>query len=93
MLQRRFCPTSRPPRICTFECTFCANVRGRSLANTCLNCGGELRVGQRRPVIETGEISPSIQRIYEPDGCLNDRSLNKNELAPWKITGFMGFIT
>lgn len=39
------CNTALPPstlnaRICSFECTFCADCAEGVLANTCPNCGG-----------------------------------------------------
>jgi hypothetical protein len=38
-------PASQEARICSYECTFCADC-GASMAHTCPNCGGELL---RRP--------------------------------------------
>ncbi len=40
-------PDSRDARICTFECTFCADCADRRLGGTCPNCNGEL---VRRPI-------------------------------------------
>ena len=34
-------PTADDARICSFECTFCADCTG-TLDRTCPNCGGEL---------------------------------------------------
>ena len=33
-------PASTQARICSFECTFCADCVDRILANVCPNCGG-----------------------------------------------------
>ena len=33
-------PTSTEARICSYECTFCADCVDRVLANVCPNCGG-----------------------------------------------------
>ena len=33
-------PASAQARICSFECTFCADCVDRILANVCPNCGG-----------------------------------------------------
>ncbi|MBA4216028.1 MAG: DUF1272 domain-containing protein [Proteobacteria bacterium] len=46
------CATALPPespdaRICSFECTFCADCAEGLLANVCPNCGGGF---ERRPV-------------------------------------------
>lgn len=38
---------SREARICTFECTFCADCADQRFAGLCPNCGGDL---VRRPV-------------------------------------------
>ncbi|MGK3142041.1 DUF1272 domain-containing protein [Pantoea sp. C2G6] len=40
-------PSSEAARICSFECTFCAECAEQQLSNTCPNCGGEL---VRRPI-------------------------------------------
>jgi hypothetical protein len=40
-------PASRAARICTYECTFCAECAKRRFGGVCPNCGGEL---VRRPV-------------------------------------------
>ncbi len=61
---------STAARICTFECTFCVRCAEERLANVCPNCGGELVRRPRRPASKLGKYSPSIQRIYKPDGCL-----------------------
>ena len=33
-------PTSSEARICTYECTFCADCVDNALKNVCPNCGG-----------------------------------------------------
>ncbi len=48
------CNTALPPdsldaRICTFECTFCANCADNLLQNTCPNCGGNFVPRPIRP--------------------------------------------
>jgi hypothetical protein len=40
-------PASTEARICTFECTFCADCADDRFSGICPNCGGEL---VRRPV-------------------------------------------
>ena len=40
-----YCDTDLPPhdtraRICTYECTFCADCVDKHLRNVCPNCGG-----------------------------------------------------
>jgi len=36
-------------RICTFECTFCADCAGGPLEGRCPNCGGDLVLRPTRP--------------------------------------------
>ena len=48
------CNTPLPPhaldaRICTYECTFCANCVDNVLANVCPNCGGGFTQRPVRP--------------------------------------------
>jgi len=40
-------PASLWARICTFECTFCADCAERRFGGVCPNCGGDL---VRRPI-------------------------------------------
>ena len=40
-------PASADARICTFECTFCADCTAGPLGGICPNCGGNL---ERRPI-------------------------------------------
>jgi len=49
------CEAPLPPgtdaaRICSYECTFCADCTDGELAGTCPNCGGELVSRPRRAV-------------------------------------------
>jgi uncharacterized protein len=48
------CDTDLPPdspeaRICTYECTFCADCVERVLQNVCPNCGGGFQLRPIRP--------------------------------------------
>jgi uncharacterized protein len=51
------CDADLPPdsdaRICSFECTFCAECADGELQGACPNCGGELL---RRPVRPAGAL-------------------------------------
>ena len=42
-------PESPDARICTFECTFCADCAHDRFGNVCPNCGGNLVVRPIRP--------------------------------------------
>jgi uncharacterized protein len=50
-----YCDKELPPaaadaRICTYECTFCAECVDRHLHNVCPNCGGGFQPRPIRPV-------------------------------------------
>ena len=42
-------PHSTEARICTYECTFCANCVTEVLHNVCPNCGGGFEIRPVRP--------------------------------------------
>ncbi len=42
-------PSAKNARICTFECTFCAECTDTRFAGTCPNCGGNLVPRPVRP--------------------------------------------
>ncbi|MFA9419179.1 MAG: DUF1272 domain-containing protein [Gammaproteobacteria bacterium] len=44
-------PTSTDARICTYECTFCANCVETVLKNVCPNCGGGFVARPIRPAV------------------------------------------
>ena len=56
-------------RICTFECTFCADCVSTRLQGVCPNCGGEFTVRPRRPAGKLAKFPPSTERVYKPEGC------------------------
>ncbi len=56
-------------RICTFECTFCADCAADKLGNVCPNCSGELVRRPVRPAKALLKNPASTQRVYKPDGC------------------------
>jgi hypothetical protein len=62
-------PESTEARICSFECTFCADCVTTKLRNVCPNCGGELVARPRRPAAKLAKNPPSTQRVYKPAGC------------------------
>jgi len=53
-------------RICTFECTFCADCAESQLGNGCPNCGGELVTRPRRPASKLAKYPASTERVYKP---------------------------
>ncbi|NBW51757.1 MAG: DUF1272 domain-containing protein [Betaproteobacteria bacterium] len=78
MLQLRpnceYCNTDLPPaalsaRICSFECTFCADCADTKLNGICPNCGGELVRRPVRPVAKLANHPPTAERVFKPQGC------------------------
>jgi hypothetical protein len=62
-------PDSVEARICSFECTFCAECAETVLGGRCPNCGGELVPRPRRPSDKLARNPASTQRIHKPNGC------------------------
>ena len=62
-------PDTTEARICSFECTFCADCAVGLLAGTCPNCGGELLQRPRRPAAELVGSPASTERVFKPAGC------------------------
>ena len=60
---------STQARICTFECTFCAECAEQHLAGICPNCGGELLPRPRRPAAKLDRFPASTERVFKPAGC------------------------
>lgn len=63
-----FCDRDLPPdstaaRICTYECTFCADCAERILENVCPNCGGGFAA---RPIRPGREHRPGVSLSHQP---------------------------
>jgi uncharacterized protein len=63
-----YCDKNLPPdatdaRICSFECTFCADCVEMKLHNVCPNCGGGF---ERRPIRPATEWRPGVSRLKQP---------------------------
>ena len=56
-------PDSMIARICTFECTFCADCVDNILFNVCPNCGGGF---VPRPIRPTTEWRPGLSVAKRP---------------------------
>jgi hypothetical protein len=50
-------------RICTYECTFCADCVAQRLDNRCPNCGGDLVLRPTRPEALLEVNPPSTTRV------------------------------
>jgi hypothetical protein len=56
-------PAAADARICTYECTFCAECVETVLLNVCPNCGGGF---ERRPVRPAAEWRPGVSVAMQP---------------------------
>jgi len=59
-------PDSPDARICTYECTWCADCVERCLGNVCPNCGGNLVARPVRPPAALVNDPASTQRVFQP---------------------------
>lgn len=59
-------PESLEARICTFECTFCADCAEERLGGRCPNCGGELVRRPVRPPAMLARYPASADRMRKP---------------------------
>ena len=63
-------PEAADARICSFECTFCADCATTKLDGRCPNCGGELVARPRRPARLLERYPASTERVTKPHpGC------------------------
>ena len=53
-------------RICTFECTFCAECVDTRLGGACPNCGGNFTARPIRPAALLARFPASIERVTKP---------------------------
>ena len=67
-------PQSFEARICSNECTFCADCADHTLHDVCPNCGGEL---VRRPIRPLGEYRPGEGLRLNPAGSTRRRTRHK----------------
>ena len=65
-------PDSPDARICSFECTFCADCADGVLGGRCPNCGGELVRRPVRPVDKLVRFPASVVRKVKAHGCVGD---------------------
>lgn len=56
-------PESGKARICSFECTFCADCADGPLNGHCPNCGGNLETRPIRPAAALDRYPASTKRI------------------------------
>jgi hypothetical protein len=63
---RDLAPDSALARICTFECTFCAECVETRLGGLCPNCGGDFAVRPIRPAVLLARYPASTERVVKP---------------------------
>ena len=72
-------PDSTEARICTYECTFCADCVEQVLHNVCPNCGGGF---VPRPIRPSGEHRPGVGLAHQPaSGKRVHTQYTRDELA------------
>ena len=59
-------PESLEARICTFECTFCAECVETRLSGACPNCGGNLVPRPIRPAAMLAKYPAQTDRVLKP---------------------------
>ena len=62
-------PDSPDARICTYECTFCADCVEHRLRGVCPNCGGNFVPRPIRPPAALLNDPASTGRVHAPQGC------------------------
>jgi len=62
-------PDSTEARICTFECTFCADCVEGVLKGVCPNCGGNFVPRPIRPAEKLAKYPPSTERMRRKTPC------------------------
>jgi hypothetical protein len=65
-------PSATEARICSYECTFCADCVETVLANVCPNCGGGF---EPRPIRPSHEWRAGLSTVQRP-GSEKRRTLN-----------------
>ncbi len=56
-------PSAPDARVCSFECTFCADCADMRFSNTCPNCGGNFVPRPVRPADKLLKFPASTQRF------------------------------
>ena len=67
---RDLAPDSADARICTFECTFCADCAEGVLKGVCPNCGGNFQQRPVRPTAMLAKYPPSLERVKRKEPCV-----------------------
>jgi hypothetical protein len=62
-------PDNADARICTFECTFCADCVDGVLKGVCPNCGGNFQPRPIRPDAKLVKYPASTERVTRKEPC------------------------
>jgi hypothetical protein len=62
-------PDSPEARICTYECTFCADCAGAVLHGVCPNCNGNFAPRPIRPAAMLAKHPASTNRVLSAAPC------------------------
>ncbi len=62
-------PDSPDARICTYECTFCADCVEDVFAGVCPNCGGNFVARPIRPAVKLLKHPASTKRVLRAAPC------------------------
>jgi len=77
-------PDSTEARICTYECTFCADCVEQVLRDVCPNCGGNF---QPRPIRPAQARRDGTGLVNDPPGTRRRHtSYNREEIAAFAAT-------
>jgi uncharacterized protein len=60
-------PDSTEARICTYECTFCADCVENRFAGVCPNCGGNFQPRPIRPAVRLVKDPAATKRVLRDD--------------------------
>ena len=58
-------PSGTDARICSFECTFCADCAETRLGGVCPNCSGNLLARPIRPAAMLAKFPASTERVLK----------------------------
>jgi hypothetical protein len=64
--------TSGEARVCSFECTFCADCAERRLGGECPNCGGDFAVRPTRTAALLAKYPASTTRVKKDHAACVD---------------------
>jgi hypothetical protein len=86
-----YCDKDLPPaatdaRICTYECTFCADCVDRVLRNVCPNCGGGF---VPRPIRPRSDRRPGISLAHQPASATRVHLRHDREEVAAFVAGVM----